>query len=71
MKVISLKNLHISCGWFDSSVSFGDPGFEERETLATFQENQKKCSPTAKKKVKYSGFFKVTENRQTLSLFSS
>ena len=32
-KVISLKNLHISQGWFDSSVSFGEPGFEERETL--------------------------------------
>ena len=31
--VISLENLHISCGWFDSSVSFGEPGFEERETL--------------------------------------
>lgn len=32
-KTISLKNLHISQGWFDSSVSFGEPGFEERETL--------------------------------------
>ena len=32
-KVISFKNLHISNGWFDSSVSFGEPGFEERETL--------------------------------------
>ena len=32
--VISLKNLHVSCGWFDSSVSFGEPGFEERETIA-------------------------------------
>ncbi len=30
---ISLPNLHISQGWFDSSVSFGEPGFEERETL--------------------------------------
>jgi len=30
---ISLKNLHISQGWFDSSVSFGEPGYEERETL--------------------------------------
>lgn len=33
-KVVSLKNLHISQGWFDSSVSFGEPGFEERETIA-------------------------------------
>ena len=33
-KQISFKNLHISQGWFDSSVSFGEPGYEERETLA-------------------------------------
>lgn len=32
-KTISLSNLYISPGWFDSSVSFGEPGFEERETL--------------------------------------
>lgn len=31
--VIELENLHISCGWFDTSVSFGEPGFEERETI--------------------------------------
>ena len=30
---IKRKNLHISQGWFDSSVSFGEPGFEERETI--------------------------------------
>ena len=27
-------DLHISRGWFDSSVNFGEPGFEERETIA-------------------------------------
>lgn len=32
-KEISFDNLHISPGWFDSSVSFGEPGYEERETL--------------------------------------
>ena len=32
-KEISLDNLHVSQGWFDSSVSFGEPGFEERETI--------------------------------------
>jgi len=32
-KTITLKNLHVSCGWFDSSVSFGEPGYEERETI--------------------------------------
>jgi dihydroorotase len=31
---IQLDNLHISQGWFDSSVSFGEPGFEDRETIA-------------------------------------
>ncbi|MFN0729117.1 dihydroorotase [Polaribacter gochangensis] len=31
--VINLENLHVSCGWFDTSVSFGEPGFEERETI--------------------------------------
>ena len=33
-KVIKHKNLCVSLGWFDSSVSFGEPGYEERETLA-------------------------------------
>lgn len=30
---IILENLHISNGWFDTSVSLGEPGFEERETI--------------------------------------
>ena len=33
IKEISVKGLHVSKGWFDSSVSFGEPGYEERETL--------------------------------------
>ncbi len=33
-KVVDLENLHVSLGWFDSGVSFGEPGFEERETIA-------------------------------------
>ncbi|RPD98780.1 dihydroorotase [Aureibaculum marinum] len=33
IKEVKLENLHISSGWFDSSVSFGEPGFEERETI--------------------------------------
>lgn len=32
-KELKIKNLHISQGWFDSSVSFGEPGYEERETI--------------------------------------
>ncbi|WP_298315847.1 dihydroorotase family protein [uncultured Aquimarina sp.] len=30
---IKLDTLHVSQGWFDSSVSFGEPGYEERETI--------------------------------------
>jgi len=33
VKKVSLDNLHVSQGWFDPSVSFGEPGFEERETI--------------------------------------
>tara|TARA_R110002020_G_scaffold168026_3_gene356643 strand:+ start:194 stop:1447 length:1254 start_codon:yes stop_codon:yes gene_type:complete len=33
-KVISYDDLKVSRGWFDSSVSMGEPGFEERETIA-------------------------------------
>lgn len=32
-QVVELDNLHVSCGWFDTSVSFGEPGFEERENI--------------------------------------
>ena len=35
VKIIERPNLHVSPGWFDSSVSFGEPGFEERETIST------------------------------------
>jgi dihydroorotase len=31
--VVELENLHVSCGWFDTSVSFGEPGYEERENI--------------------------------------
>ncbi|MCG1037186.1 dihydroorotase [Polaribacter sargassicola] len=31
--IVELDNLHVSCGWFDTSVSFGEPGYEERETI--------------------------------------
>lgn len=31
--VVNLENLHVSSGWFDTSVSLGEPGFEERETI--------------------------------------
>lgn len=30
---VTIPNLHLSVGWFDSSVSLGEPGFEDRETI--------------------------------------
>ncbi len=59
-KVISLKNLHISQGWFDSSVSFGEPGFEERETI----ENGLKTAAL-------SGFTSVAVNANNLPVTDS
>lgn len=34
LEELRLENLHVSPGWFDSSVSLGEPGFEDRETIA-------------------------------------
>ena len=30
---VSFENLHVSQGWIDTSTSFGEPGYEERETI--------------------------------------
>ena len=51
---ISLKNLHVSPGWFDSSVCFGEPGLEERETLSN-----------GSKTAAFSGFTDVVLNPET------
>mgnify|MGYP003332596882 CR=1 FL=1 len=51
---VVLKNLHVSPGWFDSSVCFGEPGLEERETLSN-------GSNTAA----FSGFTDVVLNPET------
>ena len=32
-EVVEVPNLHVSQGWMDSSVSFGEPGYEDRETI--------------------------------------
>lgn len=32
-EIVELPNLHVSRGWFDSSVSLGEPGYEDRETI--------------------------------------
>lgn len=59
-KEISLKNLHISQGWFDSSVSFGEPGFEERENI----ENGLKTAA-------FSGFTSVAVNTNSFPVTDS
>ena len=33
LKELKLDNLHVSQGWFDSSVCFGEPGYEDCETI--------------------------------------
>ncbi|MEM0518773.1 dihydroorotase [Aequorivita flava] len=60
VKEVILKNLHISQGWFDSSVSFGEPGFEERETV----ENGLKTAA-------YSGFTGVAVNANSFPVTDS
>ncbi len=59
-KEISLKDLHVSQGWFDSSVSFGEPGFEERETIENGLETAAK-----------SGFTTVAVNPNTQPIIDS
>lgn len=59
-KEIKLDNLHVSQGWFDSSVSFGEPGYEERETI----ENGLKTAAL-------SGFTSVAVNSNTNPVIDS
>jgi len=47
LKEIELENLHVSQGWFDSSVSLGEPGFEDRETITNGLEVAAKSGFTA------------------------
>lgn len=44
---IKQENLHVSQGWFDSSVSLGEPGFEDRETIKNGLEVAAKSGFTA------------------------
>ncbi len=46
-KELEFDNLHISQGWFDSSVCFGEPGFEERETIENGLKTASKSGFTA------------------------
>ena len=33
-QIFDFENLHVSKGWMDTSVSFGEPGYEERENIS-------------------------------------
>ena len=44
---VKLPNLHVSQGWFDSSISLGEPGFEDRETISNGLEVAAKSGFTA------------------------
>lgn len=46
-EIMEHENLHVSEGWFDSSVSFGEPGFEERETVKNGLDTASKSGFTA------------------------
>lgn len=46
-KEINLDNLEVSNGWFDTSVSFGEPGYEERENLSNGLDTAAKSGFTA------------------------
>jgi len=59
-KEIKRDNLHVSQGWFDSSVSFGEPGFEERETI-----------DNGLKTAAHSGFTSVAVNANTNPVIDS
>ncbi|GGZ67594.1 dihydroorotase [Algibacter mikhailovii] len=59
-KEIKLDNLHISQGWFDSSVSFGEPGYEDRETILN-----------GLKTAAYSGFTAVALNANSDPIIDS
>ena len=58
--IISKENLHVSIGWLDSSVCFGEPGLEERENL----ENGIKSAGL-------SGFTDIVLNSETLPILDS
>ncbi len=46
-EIIDYENLHVSEGWFDSSVCFGEPGYEERGSIKNGLEVAAKSGFTA------------------------
>ena len=45
--LVALPNAHVSYGWFDPSVSLGEPGYEERETIINGSQVAAKSGYTA------------------------
>ncbi len=68
-KEINLPNLHISRGWFDSSVCFGEPGYEERETIENGLNVAAKSGFTAV--AVNPNTFPVADNNATISFIKS
>ncbi len=66
---ISFDNLHVSQGWFDSSVNFGEPGFEDRETLENGLKTAAKSGFTAI--ALNSGNDPVTDNKGAVSFLKN
>ncbi|MFD1294319.1 dihydroorotase family protein [Lutibacter holmesii] len=64
IKEINLKNLHISQGWFDTSVCFGEPGYEERETIENGLNTAAKSGFTAV--AVNSNTFPIADNKATI-----
>lgn len=66
---ISFENLHVSQGWFDSSVNFGEPGFEDRETIENGLNTAAKSGFTAV--AVNPGNDPVTDNKGTVSFLKN
>jgi len=66
---ISLQNLYVSNGWMDASVFFGEPGYEERETIQNGLETAAKSGFTH---VAYQpASFPVVDNQSTVSFLKT
>ena len=68
-KEIKFDNLHVSQGWFDSSVNFGEPGFEDRETIENGLRTAAKSGFTAI--ALNSGNDPVTDNKGAVSFLKN
>lgn len=69
LQEVQLENLHVSAGWFDSSVCLGEPGFEERETIANGLSVAAKSGFTAV--AVQPNNFPVTDNQSQVSFLKS